>query len=206
MLVGRRFEMKRIAFLFGGVSLFAWGLSGALAGCGTDDTPVNDTAGDGGTSTSSGGSSGATSSSGGSSSGASSSGGSSSGSTGDGGGNDGGADGGSTPNKIACGAAECTSPAQVCCRSFQDAGCINAADNCTGLKVECDEKADCTGGNVCCYGAFGAHSCDTDCNGFGNFQICKTSTECADAGTCKEWSCPGNFKVQACEKPFNGCQ
>lgn len=203
--------MKRVALLVGAVSLFAWGISGALAGCGGDDGAVADTS-EAGAASSSGGSSGTTS---GSSSGGSST--SSSGGTGDGGtdggGGEGGTDGGggftSNPNRVTCGATECATPAQLCCRGFGggDAGCVNTNANCQGNEIECDEKADCPTNEVCCQGING-NRCNNNCGG-GSFQTCKTNTEC-DGGQCKEWTCNtagggGTLKLRACAMPFAGC-
>jgi hypothetical protein len=206
--------MKRLALIVGGVSLFAWGVFGALTACGGDDgtTAVTDTDA-GGTSTSSGGSSGTpnTSSSGGSSGSPSDDGG-----TDGGGGGDGGGEGGggvqSNAGKVTCGAAECTLPAQYCCRSFTgDAGCIDDNDNCPGggAEINCDEKADCPGQEVCCGSSFNQDQrCEStnSCDGFSDFTICKVNAECTDGGTCKEWSCPGGRKVRSCAMPFTGCQ
>lgn len=200
--------MKRMAFLLGGVALFAWGVAGALTACGgDDDAAVADNDAGSTSSTSSGSSSGGTtSSSGGTST-------SSSGGTGDGGGdagggNDGGGDSGggfsSNPNKITCGSAECTVGTQQCCTSFTDAGCIASGMNCQGLRAECDEKADCNALEVCCASFSTGGQCMKDCKG-GSFQTCKTNTECA-SGTCKVWTCTGNVKIRACEAPFTGCQ
>jgi hypothetical protein len=205
--------MKRLAFIIGGVSLFAWGMSGALTACGGDDGAATVADNDGGnTSTSSGGSSGAPSSSSGGSSGTPGDG----GGTGDGGdAGDASAEGGggqSNPGKITCGSAECTLPTQICCRSFTgDAGCIPENDNCGGggTEVSCDEKADCPNNEVCCGSSFNQDlKCESpnSCDGFSDFTVCKLNSECSDGGTCKEWTCPGNRKVRACAMPFAGCQ
>lgn len=205
--------MKRLAFIIGGVSLFAWGVSGALAGCGGDDGAAPIDSDGGGASTSSGGSSGAASSSGTASSSGNTGG--DGGGLGDGGGGgDGGGDGGggvvSNPGKISCGAAECTAATQICCRGFGgDAGCIGTSDNCQGSEIECDEKADCQGAEICCRGGQGRQRCGSaaNCDGFGEAIVCKTNTECSDGGTCKEWSCGGgNIKIRSCTQPFQGCQ
>jgi hypothetical protein len=93
----------------------------------------------------------------------------------------------------------------VCCRTFTDAGCIGSGDNCQGIKAECDEKADCTGTDICCGNAFqGTYRCDPSCKGGGSFQTCKTNAECA-SGTCKEYTCPGNTKFRSCTA-LQGCQ
>lgn len=207
--------MKRYVLIISGGSLFAWGASAAVAGCGGEEAEVAPADSDGGAS-SSGGSSGTASSSGGSSGGGSSSGTPGDGGGGDGGGGDGGGgDGGGTfasnPGKITCGATECTSATQACCQGQGgDAGCV--ADNMKcgfAVRLECDEKADCDNGDICCASAFGGGtSCQPlkDCGGFGEFVTCKTSAECAgqDGGTCKEYSCDfgkQTAKIRGCENP-----
>jgi hypothetical protein len=93
---------------------------------------------------------------------------------------------------------ECTTPAQVCCATgIGDGGCQPAASDCNGAKLACDEKADCTGGDVCCgkVGIGGAGSINTECKatcggGLGALQLCKTNAECGAAGTCYANLCP----------------
>lgn len=204
--------MKRLTWIIGGVSLFAWGVSGAAAGCGGDDAMTPSVDPDGGSaSTSSGGSSGTTSSSGASSGTTSSSGSTSSngGTGGDGGdGGDGGA-GQSNPGKVTCGATECTVPAQFCCRGSGDAGCVDASAFCIGADIECDEKADCPGAEICCRGGnSGSQRCNAtaaECTDPGEAIACKSNSDCPDAGTCTEWSCANNVKVRTCTMP-PGCQ
>lgn len=198
--------MHRIICIVGGVGLAGCGAAALMAGCGSDDAAVIPDGADASEASSSS-SSGAAS---GSSSGGSST--SSSGGTTDGGAPDalgpptdgaaGGGDATPNPTKVTCGASECTTPTQVCCRTFNDAGCIAANDTCNGIKNGCDEKADCQGNEICCASFNTTTTCATSCGG--GYQICKSGSEC-DGGTCKEWSCPANQKVRACEKPFVGC-
>jgi len=208
--------MKHIAWvacLLGASSGLAFA---SLGGCGSDDAAViGDNDGGG---SSSGGSSGASTSSGGSSSGASSSGGSSSGSSG----NDGGSSSGSTvdggspsnPGKVTCEGTECSGATPVCCVTFNfmgmsftsDAGC-SASSDCSGqgsVQFKCDEKADCPNADagLCCASVEGS-SCRADC-GQSRVQACKTTTECADGGTCQVFDCQGR-KLEACQKPPFGC-
>ena len=97
--------------------------------------------------------------------------------------------------------------------------------------MTCDESADCTNNQICCYvkqqggggGGGGQPSftaacstrtlCRTFENGGGGGgmptfkprpQICKTSAECGDAGTCNPKTCDG-FKLHVCGSP-DGCQ
>jgi hypothetical protein len=84
--------------------------------------------------------------------------------------------------------------------------CLPAASTCSGNKVECDEKADCAEGQICCLdttnlisGAF-TISCQTSCgSGLGKAQVCTTNAECP-GGTCSIYSCEGNI-TQACSSP-----
>jgi hypothetical protein len=199
--------MKRIIWLTGMSGLVAWGLAGAIAGCGGGDAtipPGEDASSPEGSTPSP------------------STPGTDSGAPGDaaqpgsdGGGGDAGASDSSAttsnPNKISCGAAECNVQNQLCCRSLLiDGGsslaCIDSNNgNCAGSELECDEKADCTGGDICCtnQGGFGSR-CDNGCSGQ-NVQLCKTNAECpGDGGACKSFTCAGGRTVQACEAPV-GC-
>jgi hypothetical protein len=120
----------------------------------------------------------------------------------------------STPNKVQCGASSCTTPADYCCQTTNDAGCQPAASNCNaGAKLACDEKADCPGTEICCASAGGgagiSTQCKNDCGG-GNVQVCKTNAECkTDAGTCYVNNCPfgpggSTVVIDACRK-IQGC-
>jgi hypothetical protein len=195
--------MKRLAWLATSGLLVAYGLAGALGGCGNEaEIPAaGDDAGDDAASASS--SSGSTSSSGGSSSGdvedaatdaAADSG--DAGSTGD-------ADV-TNPNVIACGSQQCNAATQVCCQTLNDAGCQAPDAPCQGVKSACDEAADCPGAEVCCAAqlGFGGAACDTACTGQER-QLCKTNAECAD-GPCYVNTCTGGRKVQSCSK-LPGC-
>ena len=206
---------RRLAWLLGSGVLVTWGLAGALGGCGSTAATIDDSNADGGeagTGTS-GGTSGATS--GGTSGGTSGSSGTDGGTDGssntdggtpEGGGGDAGVT--STPNKVQCGGGTaCTTPADVCCvKQSGDAGCQPAADNCqNGAKLHCDEKADCTGTDICCAGFVGgavSTDCKAACGGM-QVQVCKTNAECT-GGTCYVNTCPtpggGSIVVDACSK------
>jgi len=180
--------MRRLALGISFVGFVGGALAGALVGCGDDDN-TGATTTDGGASSSSGSTSG-----------------------------DGGFDAAApNTNKVSCGTTECDSTSQVCCASPDpDAGapdgglgykCQASGDTCAGAKVACDEKADCPGGtNVCCTNVSGAaiaSECKATCGG-SDVQMCKTNTECGDAGTCKLYTCPLGRKLYACEQPA-GC-
>jgi hypothetical protein len=162
-------------------------VGGALGGCGDDfettvPPPVGD---DGGSNGTSGGTSGT---SGGGADDAGIEGGASSGSA-------------SNPGKVSCGASECTLGTQICCQSFNDAGCIAQGANCSAVEVECDETADCPDGQRCCLERSGSGSgrarCQKNCNA-GRF-LCKTNAECGDAA-CTATSCFGRT-FQTCGPP-----
>jgi hypothetical protein len=198
--------MKRLAWLATSGLLVAYGLAGALAGCGSDDevpAASGDDAGDDAASASS--SSGSTSSSGGSSSGEV----------------DAAADAqvdppsSSNPGKLTCGATECdlaTADTYCCLRAVGDAGCETANNACNGgAKLNCDEPADCPNANenVCCMraggaggGAVASSQCADACNN--GFVLCKTAADCGDAGACNEKTCFG-AKVSVCGSPA-ACQ
>jgi hypothetical protein len=184
-------------------SLVAFSLAGALGACGSDDVSPVDT-GDAGAD-------GATGTSGGTSGGTSSG---SSGDTTDSGGEEE-QEGGtgtpptSNPDQITCGSVECPADAQACCATPapQDGGvsytCQAEADTCAGAKVACDEKADCSGDDVCCISVSGgplSSDCKASCSAQ-DVQLCKTDAECGASGSCKEYTCAGGRKVHACTKP-----
>jgi hypothetical protein len=117
---------------------------------------------------------------------------------------------------VTCGTAECDSTTQVCCASpTQDGGapdgglgykCQAAGDTCAGATVTCDEKADCSGSNVCCTNISGtavSSECKAKCGG-SEVQYCKTASECGDGGACTAYSCPLGRTLYACQKPV-GC-
>lgn len=207
--------MKHLFFVVSSITTVGCGLAFALGACGgaSEDSAVVAPDRDGGGSSSS---SGSTTSSGASttSSGGSTS--SSGGTTDGGGGNDsaGGGDG-STPNKISCGTATCTTPTQKCCTTFSQGGgatatCIPAADNCQGANQACDDKTDCPANQICCAGGGSggggggfAATCQADCAR--GIQLCKAANECVDGGTCQTYTCFGQ-QASLCRKPQFGCQ
>lgn len=98
----------------------------------------------------------------------------------------------SNPGKVSCGAAECGIPESFCCdgtdpRCVQTTGgaCESAA-----VFLRCDEPADCAGAQRCCLGfglGNGSH-CADDC-GTAALRLCKTSTDCGGAGSCRDVAC-----------------
>lgn len=201
--------MKR-AITFGTVGLvFVWTAAASVAGCGSDAAPISGAADAAPSGTGQNGTSGGTSGGIGDTGSTTDGGGIAAGDASDDGGSPG--SGATTPNKIACGAAECTSPGQVCCvRTQLDGGtsstCQAPGDGCLGRKLGCEEAADCAGGQVCCLDVGiggGGTACSTTCAG-ADVQVCKTNPECGDAGPCAEYTCPLGRKVRSCTKPI-GC-
>ena len=148
-------------------------------------------------------------------------------SVGDGGGNDGSSnpndgggnpvDGGamSNPGQIDCNGTTCMAGTNICCVRYQDGGVTTSCtppQMCQGARLGCDEKADCMGNGICCFGA-AMMSIGTRCqapamgmNACGQFavQVCKTSNECGMNGACAPHQCPNLGTVWTCTKPF-GC-
>jgi hypothetical protein len=117
----------------------------------------------------------------------------------------------STPGKIDCGMMSCMAGTEVCCVRgggiMSDAGAMYSCQppmmQCQGIRLGCDEAADCMMG-VCCGGLQGSR-CSTMGCGMGTVQLCKTNAECGDAGTCTTYTCPIIGKVTSCTKPFMQC-
>ncbi len=120
----------------------------------------------------------------------------------------------SNPGKITCGPSlQCSAPSEICCTRAGDGGLMygcEASGACgNGFPLECDEKADCAMGLVCCYESVGNNltaSCHADCGGGGGSrtQACKTLGEC-QMGTCSVRQCSGGFSVQTCAPIPNLC-
>lgn len=120
--------------------------------------------------------------------------------------NDGGGGPGTpTPDQISCGATTCNSTTDVCCIDRNQAQtCITKGTTCDqGIAQGCDDKADCTGGDVCCgaQGAAGpAIECKPTCGSIQGFplpQLCKTDSECGGGVPCVTTACSGRT-IQTC--------
>ena len=175
--------MTRLTWLvLGGVSVLL-GSAAMIGGCGSDDATIPDA------------------DSGASSSGSSGSSGSPGDATAEGSpgtdastdaAKDGGADAAdageltTNPGQISCGKTSCTVGTETCCRGLNDAGCQPVVGGTCfgGANLACDEKADCTGTDVCCsQGLATACKGPLACAGLMDYQICKTNAECPK-GTC----------------------
>jgi hypothetical protein len=119
--------------------------------------------------------------------------------------------------KVRCGNKECDLDAgQACCDSIgadggaHTCGPRNAGSFClSGAEQDCDEKADCPSGGVCClqFLAQGilARCMPTCVTGAERYQACATSAECENSGPCAQYTCPSGESVRTCERPL-GCQ
>jgi hypothetical protein len=105
-----------------------------------------------------------------------------------------------TPGTVSCGNSSCSTATDYCCAASDGGGTCNPNDAGTcasGVRVACNEAADCPSGSVCCQlDAYGPHSatCETSCP-TGYFQVCRTDSECAtsastDTHTCIVQLCP----------------
>jgi hypothetical protein len=188
---------RRLAWLGVSGALLVCGLGAAVVACGSDAALTGDEADggfDGATTAPPNGTGGGGSGSGALDGGAAD------------GGEDAGADGAvgdataSNPNNIVCGAHLCNADTEICCKTFNDAGCQAPGSNCQGTTAECDEAADCSGAQVCCAAALGqgSASCRNNCTGQER-QLCKTNAECSN-GTCYTNRCVGGTVIQSCSQ------
>jgi hypothetical protein len=101
----------------------------------------------------------------------------------------------------------------VCCQGANDAStCLPASPaTCTGSKIECNEKTDCTGGDICCLKVTSETDFAITCQpgpkcptgGLTSVQICTTNAECM-GGSCSIYSCLGQI-TQSCTAPSVIC-
>jgi hypothetical protein len=111
---------------------------------------------------------------------------------------------GSNPGQITCGGSTCNTSDQECCIANGDAGCqIGACQG--GLRMSCDEPADCIGALRCCLGFApegGAPraQCETGCGA--RPQLCKTNADCPGTAQCRPYTCPRlRIVVHTCSPP-----
>ena len=119
----------------------------------------------------------------------------------------------STPDKIRCGADLCDAVNGYCCSDIQSSSNFSGAtfDTCSAtfcpFRRECDETADCTSGEVCCYSVVAsppavlASSCvpSGECAYDGAWVACGSQADCSNAGAppCMAQQCAG-ATLQAC--------
>lgn len=99
----------------------------------------------------------------------------------------------SDPDNVTCGGSPCNTTTDHCCETADSGTCqpLNGACAAGALSLECNEAADCAGGNVCCTAlAYGQHAttCTAGACAPGTFQLCRTDSECgsADAGAASQ--------------------
>jgi hypothetical protein len=114
---------------------------------------------------------------------------------------------------VSCGATECALDAgQACCDTIREdasthaCGSLASGSFCFGGALqECDEKADCPSGNVCCLQfltqGISATCMPTCITGAERYQACATTAECENGGPCQSHGCASGERVQTCEKP-----
>lgn len=100
------------------------------------------------------------------------------------------------PAGLRCGTTlTCNVSTQTCCSIQSVTSCVNGTSStCPGdagvMTVHCDYGGQCKPGEVCCGkigpSQSGASACAlaTDCTGFPNIRLCRTASECGDAGKC----------------------
>ncbi len=87
-----------------------------------------------------------------------------------------------------------------------DAVCTDAGPSaCNGVRVACDESADCKDGNVCCTepGDTLVTACRPSCiTGATRVQVCTKDDECENGGPCRAYDCgEGLPALLFCERP-----
>lgn len=123
----------------------------------------------------------------------------------------------SDPGNVQCNGAPCAVADHFCCDQKNAPSCMKRPlpGTCAGPQRECDEAADCTGGNVCCippnqavtlaYFATCAKSCGI--NDPFSYQLCKSDSECENGKPCIGQPCLGTL-IYNCggSIPQNRCQ
>jgi hypothetical protein len=85
----------------------------------------------------------------------------------------------STPGTVACVGGPCTG---TCCRgALAGVECLPLICPSGGAALACDDRADCTGGKLCCGSIQKGASCAATCTGG---QLCRTNDEC-QSGQCR---------------------
>jgi hypothetical protein len=107
---------------------------------------------------------------------------------------------------VSCGSMTCEASTPVCCAEQGDAGfaerCIAEGDACEGLRLACDGREDCPGGDACCVdfsgGIFAATATcgDSACD----LQVCNDAADCPGQLCCPPTgtSGPEGFCASSC--------
>jgi hypothetical protein len=100
---------------------------------------------------------------------------------------------GPSPGVINCAGTACAIGSSVCCTCANcfppfPTSCFPSFPGCvTGVPVHCDDRTDCSAGQVCCgslsTGTFTGSACKASCAA-GDVQLCAVNAECAK-GSCK---------------------
>jgi hypothetical protein len=93
---------------------------------------------------------------------------------------------------------------QKCCDPTGSPQCVGIAASCGGaLALPCDDKADCSGGQLCCAmthngnGFLQSVSCSSSCVGSNPLQLCDPATNECVSGSCQPYSMlPGDYACQ----------
>jgi hypothetical protein len=115
------------------------------------------------------------------------------------------------PGTVACGPADCVADASRCCVVGMLEQCQTPATTCTGMELNCDERADCPSPQVCCIGPdnyYDAASsyCMASCVA-NHGELCKSDDDCAGGMPCVPITC-GTRKFATCGgvKPDPWCR
>jgi hypothetical protein len=108
----------------------------------------------------------------------------------------------SDPNAIACNGSVCVPGQTRCCIDTSGTRCLSTSSiDCAATEINCDEKADCPAGNVCCLTQdnnntpVGSTYCRTSCAP-NDAIVCKSDQECPDK-PCRLVQC-GRFSIGTC--------
>jgi len=114
-----------------------------------------------------------------------------------------------TPGIVQCGDAACGVPLNLCCESATSSVCEATDAACDAIRAECEEKADCESGKICCLSLStvdntkAVASCQSGPTcpsaAVASAQLCRSDAECP-GGTCRFWICPQRV-LESCTNP-----
>ena len=106
---------------------------------------------------------------------------------------------GGAPERVRCGDVGCGGEEAECCVRSGAMTCIGAQASCSyGVRMRCDEAADCGAGQVCCLdGVYRRNeavcTARSDCWGSGAMVLCSTSGDCLSGQTCLPFVQPPGY-------------